>query len=306
MLVRQGCDQVECMTVEVATGHTRLRCVTGYGPQESDCTQRKEKFWNYLDIEVHSAKEDKIGLIIEIDSNAWAGNEIIPGDPNKQNNNGKYLAQFMQRNPNVTLVNALPICEGLITRKRKSHCLNEKSILGLFIVCERVLPFVTKMNVNVKGEHQLRNFKGISNRRKVTESDHSKIELEVSIQYEIQKPQRVEAFNFKNIDCQEVFKEITTITSTLSDCFKSEEPFQIQIKNWEQVLKKHVRTAFTKIRSRKRKFSETNIGKMLEERKKLKLEQVPNQDKINILEKEIAERSSKTYLFQIQETIGHL
>ena len=161
--------------------------------------------------------------------------------------------------------------EKLIPRKREYHCLNEKSILDLFIVCERVLPFVTKMNVDVKGEHQLTNFKGISNRGKVTESDHSKIELEVSIQYEIQKPQRVEAFNFKNIDCQEVFKEITTITSTLSDCFKSEEPFQIQIKNWEHVLKKHVRTAFTKIRSRKRKFSETNIGKMLGERKKLKL-----------------------------------
>ena len=36
VLVRQGCDEVECMTVEVAIGTTRLRCVTGYWPQESD------------------------------------------------------------------------------------------------------------------------------------------------------------------------------------------------------------------------------------------------------------------------------
>ena len=217
MLVRQGCDQVEYMTVEVTTGNTRIRCVSGYGPQESDCAQRKERFWNYLDIEVHSAKEEKIGLIIELDSNAWAGDEIIPGDPNRQNNNGKHLAQFIQRNPNVTLVNLLPICEGLITRKRKTHCLNEKSILDLFIVCERILPFVTKMHVDVKGEHQLTNFRGISNRGKVTECDHSKIELEVNMQYEVKKPLRIEAYNFKKIESQEFFKEITTSSSTLSD-----------------------------------------------------------------------------------------
>ena len=95
VLVRQGCDEVECMTVEVATGTTRLRCVTGYGPQESDCTSRKAKFWNYLEIEVHTAQEEGIGLIIEIDSNAWVGDKLIPGDPNKQNNNGKHLLHFL-------------------------------------------------------------------------------------------------------------------------------------------------------------------------------------------------------------------
>ena len=128
----------------------------------------KRNFWNYLDIEVHSAKEDDIRLIIEIDSNAWAGSGIIPGDPNKQNNNGKYLAEFLKQNKNVTLVNALPICQGLITRKIKSDCLNEKSILDLFIVCDCILPFVTKMNVDVNGENQLTNFKGISHREKAT------------------------------------------------------------------------------------------------------------------------------------------
>ena len=61
--------------------------MTGYGPQESDCVSRKEKFWNFLDEEVLSAKDENVGLVIEIDSNAWAGEILIPEDPNKQNQN---------------------------------------------------------------------------------------------------------------------------------------------------------------------------------------------------------------------------
>ena len=60
VLVRQGCDQVECMTVEVTTRNTRIRCVTGYGPQESDYAQRKDRFWNYLDISSYISKTKNI------------------------------------------------------------------------------------------------------------------------------------------------------------------------------------------------------------------------------------------------------
>ena len=30
VLIRQGNDEVECMTIEVTTGNTRLRCMIGY------------------------------------------------------------------------------------------------------------------------------------------------------------------------------------------------------------------------------------------------------------------------------------
>ena len=155
VLLRQGNDEVECMTVEVTTGLTRLRCVIGYGPQLTDSPTRKENFWKYLDKEVINAQEEGVGIIIEIDSNAWAGKGILPNDPNNQNNNGKHLEEFLRRNKNITLVNALPLCEGSITRKRITKCLNEKSILDLFMVCDQVLPHVTRMHVDEIGEHQL-------------------------------------------------------------------------------------------------------------------------------------------------------
>ena len=268
VLLRQGNDEVECLTVEITTGYTRLRCVVGYGPQMSDTSSRKEKFWKYLENEVGSASEDGVGLVIEVDSNAWAGKSLIPSDPNTQNSNGKLLQAFLEQNKNITLVNSLDLCKGSFTRKRNTACVNEKSILDLFLVCDKVLPLVSSMHVDEKGEHQLANFYGKNHNGKVTHTDHAQVELQINLKFEVHKPLRIEVFNFKNLECQKYFKELTTNTEKLSSCFKSDEPFQKQVKKWEHEIKSHVVQSFPKIRSRKRKFSESEIGHLLEERKK--------------------------------------
>ena len=51
-----------------------------------------------------------------MDSNCHVGSGLIPGDPNPQNENGKYLQCFMERNPRLTIVNSLDLCQGLVTR----------------------------------------------------------------------------------------------------------------------------------------------------------------------------------------------
>ena len=38
VLIRYGNDDIECVTIEVTTEAARIPGVTGYGPQESDCT----------------------------------------------------------------------------------------------------------------------------------------------------------------------------------------------------------------------------------------------------------------------------
>ena len=68
VLVRQGDDEVECLTIEVTAGFVKMRCVNGYGPQLGDTQERKEKFWRYLDKKVIYADFNNIGLVIEIDS----------------------------------------------------------------------------------------------------------------------------------------------------------------------------------------------------------------------------------------------
>ena len=61
-----------------------------------------------------SAWDSGSGFILQFDGNLWAGSDIIPGDPRKQNNNGKLFQDFLSKQSNLTVVNALSVCEGLI------------------------------------------------------------------------------------------------------------------------------------------------------------------------------------------------
>ena len=119
------------------------------------------------------------------------------------------------------------------------------------MVCEQVLPYVEKMHVDEKGDHQLTKFYGINHRGKVTETDHAKVEIDLNLKFEVMKPHRQEAYNFKSTECQAYFKEITSNTQRLSSCFLSGEPFQKQVKQLEHELKSHIILAFPKITSRK-------------------------------------------------------
>ena len=83
------------------------------------------------------------------------------------------------------------------------------------------------------------------------------------------------------------------------------------MKVWEHKLKSHVIQAFPKIRSTKRKFSDTETGKLLEERKRIKLEikAHPSEESEGILseiEHKVAVQISDNYRQEINKTMGHL
>ena len=88
-----------------------------YGPQENALKEKKDKFWDFLDKEVNDAELEGDGLIIQMDGNLHAGSDLIKNDPNKQNKNGKLFVEFLERNTHLLVVNALDLCEGIITRR---------------------------------------------------------------------------------------------------------------------------------------------------------------------------------------------
>ena len=311
VLVRQGDDDVECLTIEVTTGTYKIRCVNGYGPQLGDSQKRKDMFWKYLDREVIEADLEGVGLVIEMDSNCWAGKNIIPKDPNNQNSNGKLLEMFLERNKGIHLVNSLQLCKGLITRKRTTNNRQEEAALDLPLVCSKILPLVMEMHVDEQGEHQLSNFSGIKHNRKVTESDHAKVELKLDAQFPQARPSRIETFNFKDNECKKLFKDCTNNTKRFTMCFSSNETFPEQIRKWEKNLKSCIFKCFPKICSRKRKFSESRVGKLLEERKQLKLElaknpSIDNEFKKKKLDIEISVEKESQFMQKVQETLGHI
>ena len=107
----------------------KIRCCVAYGFQESEKVENKEKFWKYLDEEVNLASMTDAGFILQFDGNLWAGPDIIPGDQRMQNRNGKLFKNFLERHPQLTVVNSLPICKGKITRSRFRDGELEESIL---------------------------------------------------------------------------------------------------------------------------------------------------------------------------------
>ena len=153
--ISEGNDNVEAITVEIWINEFPIRLICGYGPQESDRKERKEMFWEYVNVESQNASKDGAGLIIQMDGSSWAGREIIADDPNKQNQNGKFLHQFLVKNLNLSVVNALEVCEGKITKERHTKNGIERAILDFFIVCDKMLPLVKRMVVDEKGESAL-------------------------------------------------------------------------------------------------------------------------------------------------------
>ena len=99
--------------------------------------------------------------MLHFDGTLWAGPNIIPGDPTQQNRNGKMLEEFLSRNPQLTVVNALPLCQGLITRRRLREGHLEESVLDFFIVCDRVLPYITSMLIDENKKYVLTNFEKV-------------------------------------------------------------------------------------------------------------------------------------------------
>ena len=199
------------------------------------------------------ANSNNAGLVIQLDGNLWAGQNLIPGDPRPQNRNGKLLENFLKRNPHLYIVNSLPICQGLITRRRLKDGVKEESILDFFIVCSRILPHITKMVIDEEKKYILTNYKTAKKNGKAVDSDHFSEYLDVNLKMINEKPVRRVLFNFKDKKSQSEFKKITTETKEFTRCFENNFSILQQIELWRTVLQRFCSRVFKKIRITKTK-----------------------------------------------------
>ena len=191
--IGDGGNEVEAVSVKVSVTEMDIRIVNAYGPQEYDDINKKVKFWKYLDNEAFLAPREGNGLYIAMDGNAWIGNQIIKGDPHKQNKNGEMLQNFLERNPQLSVLNTESFCQGLITRSRSVNGKLENSVIDFVIVCDKIFPFITKFKIDEEKKYALSNY---SSKGKITYSDHNSLISEMKIQYDRMKPERREIFNF--------------------------------------------------------------------------------------------------------------
>ena len=249
----------------------KIRCCTAYGPQENDNVDKKDAFWEHLDREVFEAENTGSGFLLQFDGNLWAGDEIVPGDPRAQNRNGKLLKQFLDRNPRLSVVNSLPLCQGLVTRSRLKDGVLEESILDFFIVCSSVLPLITKIVIDEERQHILTNYKAAKVSGKAIDSDHFTVYLDLNMEITKERPERMEIFNFKDKKSQEAFKINTSETDEFTECFNGEDPLIQKIEKWRKVLNSHCAKAFKKIRIKDKKMKpiNKNIANLIDKRNKI-------------------------------------
>ena len=295
--VREGNDMVEAISVDIFIKNLKIRCCAAYGCQENDVNDRKNAFWEYLYDEVVFARNSGAGLVLHFDGNLWAGKNIIPGDPRPQNRNGKLFQEFLQSNPHLTVVNSLPICEGLITRRRYKDDKLEESVLDFFVVCDKVLPHITRMVIDNSKKHILTNYKPARKGGKSVDSDHFTEYMDLDLKITNEKPMRREVYNFKNKKSQLKFKTLTSGTKDFTNCFENDDAsFLIQIENWRRVLKSYCGKAFRKIRIRKKMLKPINpeISKLINEKNELlkKKDDLNAEKTIEEIDRSISEREA--------------
>ena len=260
--IAEGDDEVEIIVIEIKVEDLKIRCICGYGPQENESLEKKLNFWARLSGEVQEAIKNEKAIIIQMDGNSWVGNEVIKNDPNKCNNNGKLFKEFLNDHPYLTVVNSLEICEGKITRKRITKYNTEEAILDFFLVCEKIAAFVEKLEIDEEKQYPLTRY----TQKTIKHSDHNTMILHLSINYWLKKPERIELFNFKNVEDQKVFYEKTENSTILSDCFRNKRPMERKCNDWFTALKTHFYDCFNKIRCKANFNSKNPIVKLMKER----------------------------------------
>ena len=75
--------------------------------------------------------------------------------------------------------------------------------MDFFIVCEKIAAFVKRLLIDEDKQFPLTRY----TQKGVKVSDHNIMIMHLDIDYYLKKPHRIELFNFKNADCQKMFKE---------------------------------------------------------------------------------------------------
>ena len=226
---------------------------------------------------------------MQFDGNLWPGKDLIKGDPNRQNQNGKIFEKFLLKNSHLSVVNALSLCEGKITRRAHVRNNIKESILDFFVVCNQILPLVAKMVIYESGEVALTKYR----KGNIVKTDHNMLKLEVNLTFHVEKEHdRREVFNLRNKICQQDFKEKTSNTEQFTKCFEGRETIDIQYKRWHRRLLKALHTSFNKIRIQDR-------GK----KKKLKIDDLMERKKI-ILKKKKLDQTDQKEIDDLDEAIS--
>ena len=249
VLIAPSKEEVEILVVQCQVNEMQIRVINGYGPQDDDPLATRLNFWMSLEQDIIAAKDANCLVLVQLDANAKVGKTIIPLDPNETSENGKLLLKLIERE-NLRIQNISPLCRGTITRQRVTKQGEEKSILDYIITCDKLNELLEDMMIDEAQTFSLIKYASAKGKQKIVKSDHNVIYASFNIQYQnvnCKKP-RQEVFNLKNIECQEIFREVSGDNAKLRKCFKMSKSFPEQCNNFLKSLDDILHQCFWKIR----------------------------------------------------------
>ena len=256
--VPYGIENSDFLVVDITVGNMKIRTINSYGPQETDTKQNISDFWVEFENQIVQAKLDGRLVLVETDANAKLGWSLIPNDPNEMSNNGKLLRDIIVRQ-NLYCLNADPLCEGTVTRHRKTVHREENAVLDYLIVCKKLSSSLKKMTIDDKRQFTLTKYASTSGIRMKKVSDHNPIYAEFNIYpQKSHSNERIEIFEFRNPESQAKFTEITESASNLSKCFDGDSDPQLKAKRFFNQLENVCCRSFKKIRISNAKFFKNN------------------------------------------------
>ena len=192
----------EILVIQADVSGQSVRIINGYGPQEDANPQDVHNFWQSLEKEIISAKNQNCKILIQLDANAKIGKENLAGDPNMKSNNGHILLEIIKRQ-NLCILNTENKCQGVITRQRNTVKGSELSVLDYIIVCQELKQYFNEMIIDEERAHVLTKYVSAKGRQRKIESDHNVLVGRFMLSYrKMRGAIKREMFNFRNTECQ--------------------------------------------------------------------------------------------------------
>jgi hypothetical protein len=80
------------------------------------------------------------------------------------------------------------------------------------------------------------------------ETDHNPLILDLKISFSKPVKERVEIYNLKNKECQQIFGEVTSNSLNLSECFSNGNSLKNQVELWKMRFTSAIKKSFKRIR----------------------------------------------------------
>ena len=248
-MIEEHSSEFELLVVEAKIGGRDVWIISGYGPQENWKVEDRIPFFAKLEEEISKAKLHGKEIIIEMDANSKLGPTLIKGDPHKQSENGKILAEIIERN-SLVVMNGDAKCKGRITRRRITKKTKEESVIDLVIVSENIAQVIEQVEIDEERNYVLTKYTKTKNGVKITESDHHSIITRIKANWKRDiKCDRKEIYNLKDEASLALFKEFTSNGNFLSEVFEDENKcVDVKSKQFIKRLKFCLSKCFKKIR----------------------------------------------------------